>query len=112
MPRAEGAGIRPVPHVSATVRRLVREKGLHPEHFDLIVNPGGQALPPTGPAPVLPLSVPDPDGRDQEFFRQVRDRIDDQAMHLVGGLRSACVRCTRPAPVWQTTSPLKAMAFG
>jgi len=123
--RADSAGTRPIPQVSATARQLMREKGLEIadqapkgfdrfrlEHFDLIVNLSGHALPPSGPAPVLPLSVPDPIGRDQEFFRQVRDRIDDQAMHLVRGLRSACVRCTRPAPVWQTTSPLRAMAFG
>ena len=122
--RAESAGIRPVPHVSAAARRLMRENGLeiadqppkgfdrfHLEHFDLIVNLSGQVLPPTGPTPVLPMSVPDPAGRDEEFLRQVRDRIDDQVVHLVRGLRSACVKYTRPAPVWQTTSPPKAMAF-
>jgi arsenate reductase len=123
--RAESAGIRPVPHVSATARQLMREKGLeiadrapkgfdrfHLEHFDLIVNLSGQLLPPTGPAPVLPLSVPDPIGCDEEYLRQVRDRIDDQVMHLVRGLRSACLKYTQPAPVWQTVFPPKAMAFG
>jgi arsenate reductase len=122
--RAESAGIRPVPHVSAAARHIMREHGLevadqppkgfdrfHLEHFDLIVNLSGHVLPPTGPAPVLPMSVPDPAGRDEEFLRQVRDRIDDQVMHLVRGLRSACVKYTRPAPVWQTISPPKAMAF-
>ena len=123
--RAESAGIRPVPHVSATARQLMREKGLEItdqapkgfdrfrlERFDLIVNLSGHVLPPTGPAPVLPMSVPDPIGRDEEFLRQVRDRIDDQVMHLVRGLRSACVKYTQPAPVWQTVVPPKAMAFG
>ena len=122
--RAESAGIRPVAHVSAPACEVMREKGLEIanqapkgfdrfrlEHFDLIVNLSGHALPPTGPAPVLPLSVPDPFGRDEEFLRQVRDRIDDQVMHLVRGLRSACVKYTRPAPVWQRMSPPKAMAL-
>jgi arsenate reductase len=122
--RADSAGIRPIPQVSATARQLMREKGLEIadqapkgfdrfrlEHFDLIVNLSGHALSPSGPAPVLPMSVPDPARRDEEFLRQVRDRIDDQVMHLVRGLRSACVKYTRPAPVWQTISPPKAMAF-
>lgn len=122
--RAESAGMRPVPQVSAAARHIMREQGLEIadqapkgldrlqlEHFDLIVNRSGQTLPPTGPAPVLSISVPDPAGRDEEFLRQVRDRIDGQVMHLVRGLRSACVKYARPAPVWQTTSPPKAMAF-
>jgi arsenate reductase len=103
--RADSAGLHPAPRLAAATAAVMREKGLEvaarrprsfgrfpPERYDLIVNLSGSMLPNPGPAPVLNLEVPDPAGRDEEFFRQVRDRIEKQVTRLVSELRSACLR--------------------
>lgn len=122
--RAVSAGIRPAPHIAPATRRLMREKGLdisgrvpkgleavNLEDFDLVVNLSGYALPYTGPAPVLNLNVPDPMDRDDEFFREVRDRVEYHVMRLVRDLRAACARYV-PAPcVWQVTASPTAAAL-
>ena len=68
------------------------------ERLDLIVNLSGCLLPPAGSAPVLNLNVPDPIGRDEEFFRQVSDRIEHLVLRLVGDLRAACLRHAQRCP--------------
>ena len=121
--RAASVGIRPAPQVSAATREVMREKNIeipdrtpkgldwmNLEHFDLIVNLSGNSLPDTGPAPVLSFSVPDPTGRDQEIFREVRDRIDYHVTRLVRDLRRACVKYKPPSQDWQMVFPPKAVA--
>ncbi|MBI4874788.1 MAG: hypothetical protein HY822_09170 [Acidobacteria bacterium] len=121
--RAESVGIRPAPRIAPSARRLMLEKGLQVpecapkgldavnlERFDLIVNLSGCVLPQTGSVPVLNLNIPDPMGRDDEFFREVRNRIEHHVMRLVRDLREACDRYTPAPPVWQVTAPPTAAA--
>ena len=122
--RAESAGIRPAPRVSTTTRKVMREKDLtvpdqppkgfgrfNLEEFDLIVNLSGLALPYSGSLPVLNLSVPDPAGRDEEFVREVRDRIEFQVQRLAQDLRSACLKYMQPSTFSQAAPHLRRAAY-
>jgi arsenate reductase len=106
--RAESAGIRPAPRLPWSTSTIMREKGLDIagrtpkgfdrfpiERFDLVVNLSGCLLPHAGSVPALNIDVPDPIGHDEQFLRQVRDRIERLVLRLVGDLRSACSRHAR-----------------
>jgi protein-tyrosine-phosphatase len=92
------AGLSPARTISPLTRLVMREKNIELEthfpkgldalggEFDLIVNMSGYKLP-AMTAPVNEWNVEDPIGEGEEIFREVRDQIEHQVMHLILALR-------------------------
>jgi arsenate reductase (thioredoxin) len=58
------------------------------ENVDLIINMSGYDLQLQSPVPVEEWDVRDPIGEPEEFFRDVRDEIEQRVLRLIETLRS------------------------
>ena len=98
---ADSAGIRPAKRVSRTMQKLMREKQIEitaakPRPVDvldligadLIVNLSEYGIPPAS-AQVIRIPIPDPVGKDEQLFREIRDQIEQAVALLIAQLRQA-----------------------
>jgi arsenate reductase len=94
------AGLSPASIVQLLTKKVMAEKGIDiEEHFpkdlgnvgvlgyDLLINMSGVKLPGRVPIEVREWKVIDPIGQSEEFYREVRDQIEDQVMRLILELR-------------------------
>lgn len=90
------AGLSPASIVQLLTKKVMAEKGVDiEEHFpkdlgnvgvsgyDLLINMSGVKLPGRVPIEVREWKVTDPIGQSEEFYREVRDQIEDLVMHLI-----------------------------
>src|ERR1700737_2760577 len=98
---ADSAGLHPARRISRTMQKLMREKQIEitdgkPRQVDvldligadLIVNLSEYAIPPAS-AQVIRIPIPDPVGRDEQLFREIRDQIEQAVSLLIAQLRQA-----------------------
>ena len=94
------AGLSPAPIVQLLTKKVMAEKGIDiGEHFpkdlgnvgvsgyDLLINMSGVRLPGRTPIAVREWKVQDPIGQSEEFYREVREQIEDLVMRLILELR-------------------------
>ncbi|MBV8068538.1 MAG: hypothetical protein JO270_01435 [Acidobacteriaceae bacterium] len=112
---AESAGFAPAPIIQPLTRQVMEAKnikldGHYPKDlgsvdirtFHLIVNMSGTKLPAFLQIEVRDWEIEDPVGRNEEFFIQVRDQIEDRVMRLILEFR-------RQARQFQAASPLRGL---
>lgn len=111
----ESAGFAPAPIIQPLTKQVMQAKnikidGQYPKDlgsidirtFHLIVNMSGTKLPAFLEVPVRDWEIEDPIGRNEEFFIQVRDRIEDRVMRLILEFR-------RDARRFDAASPLRGL---
>lgn len=94
------AGLSPASIVQLLTKKVMAERGIDiEEHFpkdlgnvgvsgyDLLINISGVKLPGRVPIEVREWKILDPIGQSEEFYREVRDQIEDLVMRLILELR-------------------------
>ena len=112
---AESAGLAPAPIVQPMTLKVMRVKNINIENqypkdlssmdvrmFHLLVNMSGTRLPGFLQVEVRDWPVEDPIGREEEFYLQVRDEIEDRVMRLILELR-------REVREFEAASPLRSL---
>ncbi len=97
----ESAGLMPATIIAPPVRVVMEEKGIDLgeqfpkplewvplDTFDLVVNLCGCPLPERLRAPVRNWDVEDPIGRNDRFYRKIRDQIEALVTSLLDELRT------------------------
>jgi arsenate reductase (thioredoxin) len=111
----ESAGFAPAPIIQPMTKQVMQAKNIriddqYPKDlgcidirsFHLIVNMSGTKLPAFLQIEVRDWEIEDPIGRNEEFFIQVRDQIEDRVMRLILEFR-------REARRFEATSPLRGL---
>jgi arsenate reductase len=109
------AGFAPAPIIQPLTRQVmeaknIRMEGQYPKDlstvdirtFHMVVNLSGTRLPAFLEVEVRDWDIEDPIGRNEEFFVQVRDEIEDRVMRLILEFR-------RQARKFETASPLRSL---
>jgi protein-tyrosine-phosphatase len=73
-----------------------KEISLIPGKMDLVINMSGYELQLRYPTPVDEWDVADPIGEREEFFREVRDEIEQRVLRLIETLRSRKTVASEP----------------
>lgn len=112
---AASAGFAPAPIIQPLTRQVMEAKnirmdGQYPKDlstvdirtFHMVVNMSGTRLPAFLQVEVRDWEIEDPIGRNEEFFIQVRDEIEDLVMRLILEFR-------RQARKFDAASPLRSL---